>query len=346
MGGAEVFTREVATRWAKKGHDVTFFTSEFSGSEKEEIIDGVKIYRSGGKFSVYSRAKDFYKKRFRAENFDLIIDEINTVPFFANKFANNGEKVVALIHQLAREYWFYEMPFPISYVGYYVLENKWLRRYQDVPTVTVSKSTVDDLVALGFKNISIVPEGLNCTPLDFLPKKESKPVIVYAGRLKSTKRPDHAIKAFKQVRRAIPDAELWILGDGPLRDKLEKLAGDGVRFFGFLSNSDRRALIEKSWIIVNPGIREGWGLNIIEANALGVPAVAYNVHGLRDSVKEGKTGLLAEAGNVNDLASKLLLLIKDNSLREQLSKNALCFSKGFNWENTANELMKVLEGQN
>lgn len=346
MGGAEVFTMEVAKRWVREGHDVTLFVSEFEGSKKEEVIDGVKIYRSGGKFSVYNRAREFYEKRFKAYNFDLIIDEINTRPFFVPKFANNGEKVVALIHQLAREYWFYEMPFPLSYLGYYFFEDRWLRQYVGVPTVTVSKSTLDDLVALGFNNLSVVPEGLNCEPLDFLPEKESKPIIVYAGRLKRTKRPDHAISSFKYVKQAIPNAELWVFGDGPLRNELENLAGDGVRFFGCLNNSDRRALMERSWVLVNPGIREGWGLNIVEANALGVPAVAYNVPGLRDSVKDGVTGLLAEAGNVIDLANKILLILNDTSLREQLSKNALCYSKEFNWEKTADELMKFLEGQN
>ena len=66
----------------------------------------------------------------------------------------------ALIHQLAREYWFYETPFPISYLGYHLLENRWLRTYVEVPTVTVSQSTKQDLVTLGFKRVFIVPEGL------------------------------------------------------------------------------------------------------------------------------------------------------------------------------------------
>jgi glycosyltransferase involved in cell wall biosynthesis len=345
MGGAEVFTREVLTRWVKEGHEATLFASEFPGCKKEEVLDGVKIYRSGSRLSVYSNAKKFYKKKFRAEKFDLIIDEINTVPFFAHKFTDNGEKIIALIHQLAKEYWFYEMPFPLSYLGYYYLEEKWLREYINVPTVTVSKSTMDDLITLGFQNVSIVPEGLNFHSLDNLPKKDTKPIIVYAGRLKSTKRPDHAIKAFKQVKKVLPTAELWVFGNGPLRKKLEKAAGDGVHFFGSLSNNERRALIEKSWVLVNPGIREGWGLNIIEANAVGVPAVAYDVPGLRDSIIDGKTGLLADAGDVDALAGKIICLLKDDSLREKLSKNALVFSRGFNWENTANAFQNVVDGQ-
>jgi len=66
--------------------------------------------------------------------------------------------------------------------------------------VTVSRSTKLDLTNLGFKTVFIVPEGLNFTPLDKVPEKTKNPVLVYVGRLKRAKRPDHAIKAFKIVK--------------------------------------------------------------------------------------------------------------------------------------------------
>jgi len=340
MGGAEVFTYEVAKRWAAFGHEITLFTSKFPGCSNEEIVDGIKIVRAGGRFTVYGQAKKFYSKRFRHEGFDVIIDEINTQPFFAQKFAKKGEKVVALIHQLAREFWFYETPFPVSYVGYHFLENRWLKQYVDVPTVTVSESTRKDLVALGFKQVSVVPEGLNFEPLKALVEKDSKPIVVFSGRLKRAKRPDHAIKAFAIVKDKIPNAQLWVFGDGPFRQTLECIAGSGVKFFGNLNNVERRDLLGKSWVLIVPGLREGWGLNIIEANALGVPAVAYDAPGLRDSVRNQETGLLAENGNIKDLAEKTIRILTDNSLREKLSVEALVYSKQFSWAKTADEFMK------
>jgi glycosyltransferase involved in cell wall biosynthesis len=343
MGGAEVFTHEVAKRWVALGHEVCLFTSQFDGCAKEDIVDGVKIVRAGGKNSVYSKAKTFYSKRFSKEGFDVVIDEINTQPFFAQKFAQNNEKVVALIHQLAREYWFYETPFPVSYIGYYFLENHWLKQYVDVPTVTVSESTKQDLAALGFKDVTIVPEGLNFQPLTTLPMKDSKPVAVFSGRLKRAKRPEHAIETFKIVKEKLPDAELWIFGAGPLKHKLQKMAGQGVRFYENLSNDERRGFLAKSWVLIVPGIREGWGLNIIEANALGVPAVAYNVPGLCDSVKDQKTGLLAESGNIKDLADKTINILTDKPLRERLTSEALAYSREFSWEKTADEFMKRIK---
>jgi glycosyltransferase involved in cell wall biosynthesis len=342
MGGAEVFTREVTRRWVKAGHEVTLFTSEFPGCKREEVLDGVRVVRSGGRFGIYWRAKEYYRKRFSKEHYDVVVDEINTRPFFAPKFLKNGEKVVALIHQLAREYWFYEMPFPLSYFGYYFLENRWLRQYVDVPTVTVSESTKRDLLDLGFNHVFVVSEGLGFKPLSEVPVKDGRPVVVFVGRLRRAKRPDHAVRAFKMVREKVPSAELWVLGDGGFRRDLEQMAGDGVRFFGGVGDVERRGLVGRSWVLVNPGVREGWGLNVVEANGFGVPCVAYDVAGLRDSVKDGETGLLAEAGNVEDLAEKIVTVLDDDALRKELSQNALDHSKRFSWDVTAKAFMKIL----
>jgi glycosyltransferase involved in cell wall biosynthesis len=343
MGGAEVCTREILTRWAEAGHDVTLFTAKFPNCRKEETLDGVKVVRSGGRFAVYRQAKKLYANRFRAEDFDVVVDEINTRPFFAPKFVDNGERVVAFIHQLAREYWFYETPFPVSHIGYYYLEYKWLKGYVDVPTITVSDSTRRDLVDLGFKRVFLITEGLNFEPLNTLDEKPTKPVVVYAGRLKRAKRPDHAVRAFKIVKAKVPEAELWVLGDGPFRKNLQKMACEGVRFFGWLPNIERRGLMGKSGVLVNPGVREGWGLNVVEANALGMPCVAYDVTGLRDSVKDGVTGLLVKSGDVEALADAIIRVLQDDGLRCRLGENALKYAKQFSWDRTAEEFMKALE---
>ena len=343
MGGAEVFTHEVLKKWVKSGNEVTLFTSDFKDSMEEEVVDGITIVRRGGRLSVYGMAKKFYSNRFSKEGYDVVIDEINTRPFMAPKFVNHGESVVALIHQLAREYWFYETPFPASYFGRYFLEERWLKNYRDVPTVTVSESTKEDLAGLGFRKIFVVGEGLNFEPLAKLGEKTTNPVVVYAGRLTRAKRPDHAVRAFGIVKEKIPDAELWIIGGGNLEDKLRKMAGEGVRFFGSTSNEGRRELIKKAWVLVNPSVREGFGLNVVEANALGVPCVAYDVHGLRDAIVDNGTGLLVKSGDVEGLGKAVCDLLIDNARRIRLSEKALTYSRGFSWEDVADKFLKVIK---
>lgn len=344
MGGAEVFTHEVCKRWVKAGHKVTLFTSEFPNCKRKENIDGIRIVRAGGKYSVYWRAKKYYKNLFSKEGYDVVIDEINTRPFLTPKFVNNGEKIIAIIYQLAREYWFYETRFPLSHIGYYFLESRWLRNYVDFPTVTISESTRRDLLDLWFKKIFVVPPGLNFKPLDEVPEKESYPVVAYIGRLKRAKRPDHAVKAFRIVKEKIPEAELWIIGNGYFRKDLEKMATDGVKFFSDLSNERRRGLIKRAWVLVNPSVREGFGLNIVEANALGTPCVAYDVPGLKDSIKDGETGLLVKKnGDFEALATAIIKVLMDSSLRKTLSEKALKWAKNFDWDKSAEEFEKILK---
>jgi glycosyltransferase involved in cell wall biosynthesis len=252
---------------------------------------------------------------------------------------SHGEKIVALIHQLAREYWFYETPFPVNYLGYYFLENRWLRNYVDVPTVTISESTRKDLLAIGFRSVKTVSEGLNFEPLDKPPQKSEVPVIVYSGRFRRAKRPDHVIRAFVRVRERFPDAELWMIGKGPFEDNLKSISPEGVKFQSDLTNVERRELVGRAWVLVNPSVREGFGLNVIEANAVGTPCVGYDVPGLRDSIADQNTGLLARAGDIQDLAAKIVRVLEDETLRRHLGDNALEYSRQFTWDKCAQEFL-------
>ncbi len=339
-GGAEVFTHEILRRIAGKCRNITWFTSSFPGCKKEEVVDGINIIRDGGKYTVYLKARDYYKKYFKG-NFDIIIDEINTVPFFTPEFVNHGEKTVALIHQLAREFWFYETKFPINYLGRYFFEDRWLRKYVGIPTMTVSESTKKDLTDLGYKNISIIPEGINFKPLDKVAEKEKDTTLIFVGRLKKAKMPEHPIKAFEIIRNKMPNAKLWVVGDGYFRKELQKMAGDGVEFFGAIPHEKKLELMSRAHAILVPGVREGWGLVVTEANAMGTPAIGYNVPGLRDSIRDGKTGLLCEP-DPEAMAAKAFELFSDNALRERLSRNALSWAGEFNWDKSAEEFFKTV----
>ena len=122
-GGAEVYTHEIMRRLIKRGYNMTLFTSRFKGCQLNETIDGVDIIREGNKYTVYKQAKKYLQTY--SHHYDLIVDEINTVPFFVPKVVRE-KPVIAVIHQLAREFWFYETKFPLNYIGYHYLEKKWL----------------------------------------------------------------------------------------------------------------------------------------------------------------------------------------------------------------------------
>ncbi len=337
-GGAEIYTHEIAKRLVDKGYSITLFTSKFKGCKREEIIDGVRVVRAGGKYTVYLKAKEFYEKN--RYIFDVVIDEINTRPFLTPKFVDN-DKIVALIHQLAREFWFYETPFPVNLIGYYILEKRWLKNYVNIPTITVSDSTKKDLESLGFKKIFIVHNGLNVEPVDRIPEKAEKPTIIYIGRMKKAKKPQDVIEAFKIVRKEIRDVQLWMIGDGYLRKKLEFKVED-VKFFGYVNKRTKDELVKKAWVIAVPGVREGWGQVVTDANALGTPAVGYNIPGLRDSIKHGYNGFLVDS-NPKALATGIIEILSGDKLREELSRNAIEWAKQFSWDRSAEEFERVIK---
>jgi len=330
-GGAEVVTHEIAKRFVLEGNVVTLFTSRFKDSKEEETIDGIKIYRAGNKYTVYWKARKFYHKYFKGK-YDVIIDEINTVPFFTPRFAKNGERIFVLIHQLAREFWFSETKFPFNYLGYYLLENWWLKQYRNIPTLTVSNSTKNDLEQLGFRNVSIFPEGINFKPLEIAPEKEKEPTLIFVGRLKSSKKPLDAIQAYKQVKKKIPNVKLWVVGSGYMKNTLQEFADEGVTFWGHLQLEKKNELMRRAHLILVPGIREGWGLVVTEANGFGTPAVAYNVHGLRDSTIDNYNGILCKGNTPANMAENVIKLLADRDLYNNLQTNALVWARKFSWE--------------
>jgi glycosyltransferase involved in cell wall biosynthesis len=338
-GGAEVFTHEVMSRLAKKGYDMTLFTSRVSNLSQEEKIDGVKIVRRGGKTTVYSKAKEFYNRN--RGNYDFIIDEINTRPFLTPTFVK-GKPILAVFHQLAREFWFYETFFPLNFIGYYYLEKRWLSYYRNIPTVTVSNSSKEDLQALGFTSILLVPQGLSVTPLSKVPEKESNPTIAFLGRLKKAKLPHHAIHAFDLIKKEIPNSKMWIIGDGYMSEKLKKLNISDVFFYGHIKDQLKFKMLGRAHIVLVPAIREGWGLVVTESNAMGTPAIAYNVPGLRDSVINKGTGVLVEENYPRELASSAIALLQDNALLAKYSNDALTFSRQFSWDNTASAFENII----
>jgi glycosyltransferase involved in cell wall biosynthesis len=303
-GGAEVYLQSVAREWVRCGHEVTVFAARVAGRPAEELVDGVRILRRGGRIGVYREARRYWRREGDG-HYDLVLDCVNTRPFLCPRFVRNVP-VVALIHQVAREVWRYETPWPVSVLGRYLLEPAWLRAYRDVPVVTVSESSRESLAHYGLRRVTVVPEGW--VPSRPAPvEKEPVPTVVFLGRLSANKRPEHAIRAFGLARRQLPEAQMWVIGSGPEEAKLRKVAGPGVLFFGHLPEEEKRDLLGRAHALVATSVREGWGLAVTEAAASGTVAIGYDVAGLRDSI--GASGGILTRADPTSLATGLVGLL-------------------------------------
>jgi glycosyltransferase involved in cell wall biosynthesis len=268
----------------------------------------------------------------------MVIDEVNTVPFFTPLWA--GIPCFMFIHQLAREIWWYESPIPLSVVGYLV-EPFYLKLYRHIPTFTVSASTENDLRRLGFSGqVTIIPEGIE-TIADRRYPKSSKPTVVYVGRLAPSKRIGHIIQAFACLRKDLGSAGLWLIGNGPAGyvRRLHRLVEhvgltEDIEFFGWLPPSEKHRRMAQAHVLALASVREGWGLVVIEANALGTPAVVYDVPGLRDAVRHEQTGLVVRP-SPKDLAAGMRRLFEDRTLYAQMVIRAEAWSQQFSFDRTA-----------
>ena len=349
-GGAEVQFHEVFSRVAAAGHEVVLYCSAFPGAPREELLNGVRIIREGGRSLFNFHVPLAYLRRFRHQGFDVVIDDMNKIPFLTPLYVR--EPIQGVIHHLFAESIFREVnPLVGAYV--YVAERFSLALYRKkrTPFIVVSPSTFDDLRARGFDPSLLVHIGLAVDHKLFRPTgipRSPTPLIGYFGRLKKYKSVDHLLQALPLVLGEMPDLRVIIVGDGDDRPRLQGVARDlgvqhAVTFTGFVSDQEKITILQQMWFKVATSSKEGWGLTVTEANACGTPVIASNVPGLRDAVQDGKTGLLYRYGDVAELADKIKILLKDKELRSRLSAGALDWAALFSWDEAARRTIEVLQ---
>lgn len=305
-GGAEVYVAALAQCWAAWGHEVTLFCASTPEASSEEDMAGVSVVRRGGRLSVYREARRYYDSQPRGR-FDVVLDVVNTRPFLCPTYVDDSA-VVALIFQVAREVWFYELPLPAALVGRYWLEPRWLSVYESVRVLTISDSSRASLEEYGLRRISVVPVGHEVGGPVVVPTKEEHPTVAFVGRLSPNKRPDHALRGWRLARHHLPDARMWVIGTGPMESSLRReFAAEPVQFFGRVADAEKVDLVARSHAILVTSVREGWGLVVTEAAALGTPAIGYDVPGLRDSVAASNGVVVRET--IQDMGAALTKLL-------------------------------------
>ncbi|MEM4446033.1 MAG: glycosyltransferase family 4 protein [Candidatus Jordarchaeales archaeon] len=341
-GGAEVHLHEIFKRISYMGHEVVVISSRFNGCKNHEKINGVKIYRVGGKFLYGVIVPLYYLLKLRKDRFDVVIDDISKAPLFTPLYVR--KPLIAIVHHFHGLTLFKELPFLLA-LPLYILEKMIPLIYKRTPFVTVSESTKHELASYHIKReqIAVIYNGVNlhCS----IGKKAEKPLVVYVGRVKRYKQLNHLIEAFKGVKQKVPEAKLVIAGKGDAHEELIELAKKiGVEFTCIreISEEEKVRLLQKAWVYVTTSMKEGWGISVIEANACGTPVVAYDVAGLREAVKNGKTGYLVTYGDIKELTGKITDILLNHQLRQEMSRNAVEWAKKFDWQAASTKMLKII----
>jgi glycosyltransferase involved in cell wall biosynthesis len=342
-GGAEVRIQEVAKRLIRMGCSVRLVCERWNGSEPIEFLDGVEVVRVAGRYGLHLKVPFLLNSD---GDFDVVVDDVaHAVPWFSPLFTR--KPVVGQVHHLHGSVLGLELPAYLA--GFVALSEYSLKHFYRV-LVAVSESTRRGLVE-GFgvsgDRVFVVPNGVDLDVYRPVCGKFGVPTVLWVGRVKRYKRVDHVLRAFKIVKKSFPNAELRIVGEGdnlPFLKRLsERLGLSGVVFAGRVSEEEKVRFMSGSWVVVSASVVEGWGLSVLEANACGTPCIAYDVAGLRDSVRDGVTGFLVGDGDVLGLAERVVAVLGDEELRRRLSENALEYAKQFTWDKTAQQFMKVIK---
>lgn len=347
-GGAEVHLEELLRRLVSYGHSVTLFCSAFPSCAPEEVIEGIRIIRRGNRYNFNWVAPRHLKRLVRENSFDLLIEDINKIPFYTPLYLNLRTLVV--IPHLFATTVFHETNFVLaSYI--FLAERPVVSVYKGLPFNVISESTADDLVARGVprEDISVIHCGIDRQTYAHDPTvtKYDQPTVLYLGRIKKYKSVQHLVNAMPKVRVRIPNARLMIVGAGdylaPLQELAEKLGIQNyVEFPGFVPVAEKVDRMRRAHVAVLPSLKEGWGLTNIEANSVGTTVVAADSPGLRDSVRDNCTGFLYPYGDIDALADRLVRILSDLSLRQRLEHGALEWAAQFNWDNAARQFDQLI----
>lgn len=336
-------------RIARLGYRVTLLTSQYPGGKREEEVEGLRILRRGHEYTFNFSVPGAVRRLLRAEPFDLVVEDINKIPFYTPWF--HHKPLLAIVPHLFADSVFREINFILgTYI--FLAERPIPFIYRGRRFVVISESTKADLIRRGIPedNITVSCCGIDHTLYspDKKVAKSGQPTMLYLGRLKKYKSVDHLIRALPHVQVKVPDAQVVIIGEGDDRPRLEKITRSlglvaNVQFLGFVAPDEKVNWLRRAQVAVCPSLKEGWGLTNIEANACGTPAVAADVPGLRDSVSDGTSGLLYPYGDVAQLAERLIRILTDVRLRGNLERGALAWARKFQWDTAARELAGVID---
>lgn len=206
----------------------------------------------------------------------------------------------------------------------------------------VSEAAAEYVQSISKEIVKIIPNGIDLSSYAKTAKQNTKPNILYIGRLEKRKGVKYLLQAFNILRQTSPQVELNIVGDGPDRQKLQQLVKQlglrNVHFLGYVDEEEKLRLLKSAMVFCSPAIfGESFGIVLLEALAVGVPIVAGNNPGYTAVLKErGSIGLVNPKDSV-DFARKLSLLLNDQELRKLWQSWAKEYVKQFSYAHVVDQ---------
>jgi len=243
---------------------------------------------------------------------------------------------------------------------HYLITRYALRRADHITATGLRLAEAAARYAPAGKPVTVVPYGVDLRefrprasagggPASGGPEERSEVVIGAVARLSKEKGLHYLLEAFAVVAGRHPQARLVLAGEGPERQRLERLAsrlglGERVQFLGEVPHEQVPEVLQQLDVFAMPSTYEGFGVAALEAEAMEVPVVASRIHGIPDVVVDGETGLLVPPRDRQALAAALECLASDGDLRRRLGQAGRAFvAEHYSWEENTAQMEALYE---
>lgn len=331
-GGAPRYCFEMGRRLVLEGFQVEWLSSLYPGAARDQTAAGIRFLRSGSEYTTYIHS---CLKVVSSHPDALIFESISAVPYFTPVLARH--RTLSMIHHVVPLVTITQKvgPFAPLVAGIQNVITPML--YRRMPIITNSKSTLEELHSLGYLNVRTVRSGVDIPDPDRVSIEAKEKSIVIVGPLRPWKRIGHGLMAFAKLS---PEWALTVIGpfeSEEYREDVLNLAERlGIRqrttFTGRISEAEKNEIYRKASIAIVASAKEGWGLAAAEPQAYGCPVVGYDVPGIRDSVRNHKTGILVRSGDVSALGGALSQVAENALLLRQLATNAYSMYRSYSWD--------------
>ncbi len=325
--GSELLVDQLALGLTEQGHDVTLLCGGQAARPYRVVSAGSALGHYVGARSAFAR---------HIGSCDLLVEVCNGMPYLAPLWHRGP--TVCLVNHVHTDLWDMRFPTPVARAGRRLEHWALSRAYRDHLMIAVSPSTAGALRELGVPrrpDQGGAQRGAGARPAG---RALRHAAVRGAGpKLVDYKRIDLLLQLWERVRPVT--GGLVIVGDGPERARLERLAGPGVEFAGRVTEAEKHRLLCASWLLLHPAAVEGWGLVVTEAAARSTPTLGFDVPGVRDSVEDGVTGVLARGAS--SFAAAWCALALDDGRREAMGRAARERAAEYRWASSVRRFAAV-----
>jgi L-malate glycosyltransferase len=343
IGGTEIATEYMAEHLARRGNEVHIITSLDDHLSEESFEKGFHIHRL---------------PVIRIRTIGLIFfwaDLYQTIKKLDPDLVHSQSLIFAIPALLSKKV--LKIPYVVWGQGLDVYSRDWFMQLVSRTiiknagsVISLTKDMKRVMQEIYTRDITVVPNGIEIEDYqNRLHKQERESPekrILFVGRLDPVKGIPSLLRAIKIVCEVFPAAKLIVVGDGGEREHLESLADSiGIRnrvdFVGRTPHENIPDYLCQADVFVLPSESEGFPLVLLEAMACGLPIVATRVGGVPDIIEDGVNGYLVEYGDFQEMAKKILFLLDNQLLTDQISKNNRVKVQEYAWENVVDHLERI-----